>query len=82
LDALAGADDARALADQHAEGPDTGRAVEMLKQAARLVEKVERLISKAADAVKDTPEFDRVASLGIDAEDMEIALLMQVERMG
>ena len=81
LSAIKEAEDAKAWEDLNKEDPHAKAAVELLTMAAQLIEKVECLVRDAAEEVEDTPETDRVASLNIDAEELEVAVRMQIERM-
>lgn len=55
--------------------------VELLEQAARLLDCVEYLLSKAVVAVGDETGTDRIYSLNCDAEELETAMREQIERM-
>lgn len=81
VDALKEAEDARIWEELNAEDPKAQKAVELLTKAVQLLEQVEHLVEQAAEAVEYTPESDRVASLNIDTEELEIAVRMQIERM-
>jgi hypothetical protein len=81
LDAIKEAEDARIWEELNKEDPATQKAVDLLTKAVALLEQVEQLVQDAAEAVENTPETDRVASLNIDAEELEIAVRTQIERM-
>lgn len=81
LDAIKEAADARAWEELNKEDPHTKAAVDLLTMAVQLLERVESLVQDAAEAVEDVPETDRIASLNIDAEELEIAVRMQIRRM-
>lgn len=81
LAAIKEAADARAWEELNEEDPHAKAAVDLLTKVVQLLEQVESLVHDAAEAVEDTPETDRVASLNIDAEELEIAVRMQIERM-
>ena len=81
LDAIKEAADMRAWEDLNTEDPKAQKAVRLLCDAAQMLERVEALISQAAEAIDGTPETFRVESLNNDAEELEIAVRMQIERM-
>ena len=81
LDAIKEAEDARIWEELNKEDPKAQKAVRLLCDAVQMLERIEALIAQAAEAVEDTPETDRIASLNIDAEELEIAVRMQIERM-
>jgi hypothetical protein len=61
--------------------PKAQKAVELLKLAIDLLERVEQVVADAAEAVENTPEQWRVESLNVDADELVSALRMQIERM-
>ena len=56
-------------------------AVELLEHAARLLDCVEYLLSKAVVAVGDESAIDRIYSFNCEAEELETAMREQIERM-
>lgn len=81
VDAIKEAADARVWEELNAEDQKAQKAVDLLTKAVALLEQVEQLVNDAAEAVEYTPESDRVASLNIDAEELEIAMRLQIGRM-
>ena len=81
LDAIKEAEDARAWEELNKEDPHAKAAVDLLTRAVQLLEQVESLVQEAAEAVEDTPETDRIASLNMTAEDLEVDIRMQIGRM-
>lgn len=81
LDAIKEAEDARAWEELNEEDPHAKTAVDLLTRAVQLLEQVESLVQEAAEAVKGTPATDRIASLNLTAEDLEVDIRMQIGRM-
>lgn len=81
LDAIKQAEDMRIWEEMNKEDPKAKKAAELLGQAVQLLEKVEYLLSKAVVAVGDEGETDRIYALNNDAEELEIAVRMQIGRM-
>lgn len=81
LDAIRGEEDMRIWEDMDADCQRTKKAVGLLTDAVEMLRQVERLIDSAAQIMDGTPERNRTESLNIDAEALEIAVLMQIERM-
>lgn len=81
LDALWGEETMRIWEDMDADCQRAKRAVDQLTKAVEMLRQVERLIDSAAQIMDGTPERNRTESLNIDTEALEIAVLMQIERM-
>lgn len=81
LDAIKEAEDARIWEELNAEDPKAQQAVDLLNKAVKALEEAEKHLQEAAGLVEHTPETDRIASLNMSAEDLEIDVRMQVERM-
>lgn len=81
VDAIKKAEVARIWEKLNKEAHKAQKAVRLLCDAAKMLEHIKALIAQAAEAVEDTPETDRIASLNIDAEKLESAVRMQIERM-
>lgn len=81
LDALWGEETMRVWEDMDADAQRAKRAVDLLTNAAEMLRQVEKLIDNAAQIMDGTPERNRTESLNIDTEALEIAVLMQIERM-
>ena len=81
LDAIKEAEDARAWEELNKEDPHAKAAVDLLTRAVQLLEQVESLVQDAAAEVEDSPETDRIASLNMTAEDLEVDIRMQIGRM-
>lgn len=81
LDALWGEETMRIWEDMDADNQRAKRAVDQLTKAVEMLRQVEKLIDSAAQIVDGTPEQNRTESLNIDTEALEIAVLMQIERM-
>lgn len=81
LDAIRGEETMRIWEDMDADNQRAKRAVDQLTKAVEMFRQVEKLINDAAQIVDGTPEQNRIESLNIDVEALEIAVLMQIERM-
>ena len=81
LDAIKAAEDMRAWHELNKEDPHAVEAVAYLRKAVQVLEEVEAYLQNAAEAVEDTPETDRIASLNMSAEELEIDVRAQIERM-
>ena len=81
LDAIRGEENMRIWEDMDADCQRAKRSVDQLTKAAEMLRQAEKMIDSAAQIVDGTPERNRIESLNIDAEALEIAVLMQIERM-
>lgn len=81
LDAIKEAEDARIWEALNKEDPNAQAAVEFLRQAVQALEEAESYLQSAAELVEHTPETDRIASLNMTAEDLEVDIRMQIGRM-
>lgn len=75
------AEDARIWEELNADDPRRDTAIAYLRHAVQALEEVEDFLQSAADAVEDTPETDRIASLNKTAEDLEVDIRMQIGRL-
>ena len=57
------------------------RAVDLLKEAIRLLVQVESCLDDAAGELEETPDENRIVSLKDGTEELETYLRLQVERM-
>lgn len=81
LDAIKEAEDMRIWEELNKEDPNAKAAVEFLRQAVQALEEAESYLQSAAGLVEHTPETDRIASLNMSAEELEIDVRMQMKRM-
>ena len=81
LDAIKEAEDARIWEDLNKDDPKWTNAVEFLRQAVQALEEAESYLQSAAELIEASPETHRVASLNMSAEDLEVSVRMQIERM-
>ena len=80
LDAIKEAEDMRIWEELNKDDPNA-RAVDLLNKAMKALEEAEGYLQEAAAEVEHTPETDRIASLNMSAEDLEIDVRMQIGRM-
>ena len=81
LESLIAAEDARAWHELCKDDPNTQNAVACVRLAVRALEECESYLKSAAESVEHTPEADRIISLTMSAENLEIDVRMQLERM-
>lgn len=81
LDEIKDAQDTAAWHELNREDHAAKVAVELLGKAVKALEQVEKLLQDAEANVADTPEADRIGSLNMAAEEFEISLRVQAERM-
>ena len=81
LDAMKEAEDARIWEELNADDPRRDTAIAFLRQAVQALEEAESYLQSAAEAVEHTPETDRIASLNMTAEDLEVDIRMQIGRL-
>ena len=81
LDAIKEAEDARIWEELNKTDPKVESAVGHLRRAVAAFKEAERHLREAAELVEHTPETDRIASLNMDTEDLEVDIRMQIERM-
>ncbi len=81
LDEIKDAQDTAAWHELNREDPAAIKATALLKEAVNLLEQVERKLQDAEAQVADTPEADRIGSLNMAAEELEISVRTQIERM-
>lgn len=74
LDAAVGAECANAWHKLNKEDPQTQRAAELLNSAIKNTCETWKALAKAADAVTDTTEADKIVSMQMIAEDLECEL--------
>lgn len=75
------AEDARAWEELNKDDPNAETAIAFLRQAVLALGEAESYLQSAADAVEDTPETDRIASLNKTAVDLEVDIRMQIVRL-
>lgn len=81
VDAIKEAADAKEWEDLNRDDPKAQKAAQLLTDAVKLLEQAETLIAQAAETVEFTPEAARTESLHMDAEDLEIAIRLQIGRL-
>ena len=81
LDAIKEAEDARIWEELNAEDPKAKQAVDLLNKAVTALWDAEVYLQEAAKLVEHTPETDRIASLNMDVENLEVDVRMQIRRM-
>jgi hypothetical protein len=81
LDAIKEAEDARIWEALNAEDPKAKQAVDLLNKAVTALWDAEVYLQEAAGLVEHTPETDRIASLNMDVEKLEVDVRMQIRRM-
>lgn len=75
------AEDARAWEELNKDDPKCETAIAFLRQAVQALEEAESYLQSAAEAVEHTPETDRIASLNMTAENLEVDIRMQIGRL-
>ena len=81
LDEIKDAQDTAAWHELNKTDPAALNAVDLLKRVTKLFVQVEGLLQDAEAYVSNTPEADRIGSLVLAAEEVEISVRTQIERM-
>jgi hypothetical protein len=81
VDAIKEAADAAAWEEQTKEEPNVQAAIDLLTKAVDTLAQVQEYLSQAAEAVEDSPETHRIASIENDVAEIELYVRAQIRRM-